>query len=229
MRALSLLLLLVALLVAGCGGDDDEDGEAAPTTTEASATTTAQAGGDGCRSVEPPAPRADGTLSAPSARLDAGRTYRVVVSTNCGDFTVTLDPGASPRTTASIVALVREGFYDGTVFHRIVPGFVIQGGDPTATGRGGPGYQTVDTPAPSTTYTRGIVAMAKGATEAPGTSGSQFFVVTAEDAGLPAEYAVIGEVTAGLDVVARIGALGDPTTEQPTQPVVVESMRVETS
>jgi peptidyl-prolyl cis-trans isomerase B (cyclophilin B) len=225
MRALSLLLLALGLLAAGCGGDDDE--EATPTTEAAQTTSAASEGG--CRNVEAPESRPEGTLEAPTAPLDAGQTYRVVVSTSCGEFTITLDPEASPKTTASIVALVREGFYDGTVFHRIVPGFVIQGGDPTATGGGGPGYQTVDPPAGSTTYTQGVVAMAKGATEPAGTSGSQFFVVTADDAGLPPDYAVIGEVTAGLDVVERIGALGDPTTEQPTQPVVVETMRVETS
>ena len=86
----------------------------------------------------------------------------MAVSTNCGDFTITLDPKASPKTTASFVALARKGFFDGTVFHRIVPGFVIQGGDPTATGTGGPGYQTVDTPAPSTRYPLGTVAAGEG-------------------------------------------------------------------
>ena len=226
-RALVVALVLTAL-VAGCGGDDGDDAAAA--TTEAPATTgESEDGASGCRDVEQPEPSAEGTLTAPSALLNVDQTYRVRVTTNCGAFTITLDPKASPKTTASFVALVRSGFFDGTVFHRIVPGFVIQGGDPTASGRGGPGYQTVDTPARTTTYTLGTVAMAKGAADPPGTSGSQFFVVTAQDAGLPAEYAVIGKVTAGLDVVARIGVLGDPSTEQPTQPVVVERMRVSKS
>jgi cyclophilin family peptidyl-prolyl cis-trans isomerase len=222
-RRLAIVLALAAV-VAGCGGDGDDE-EAAPPTT-----TTRAEGGDaatGCRDVDQPEARPEGTLKAPTALLNVDKTYRVVVSTSCGTFTITLDPEASPKTTASFVALVRGGFFDGTVFHRIVPGFVIQGGDPTATGSGGPGYQTVDEPASTTTYTLGTVAMAKGAAEPPGTSGSQFFVVTAEDAGLPADYAVVGKVTAGLDVVARIGTLGDPNTELPTQPVVVDRMRVQ--
>jgi peptidyl-prolyl cis-trans isomerase B (cyclophilin B) len=223
-RRPAVVLALVALAT-GCGGDDGgDDDEAVPTTT-------ARPGGDrtatGCRAVDQPAARPEGTLRAPIALLDIDKAYRVVVSTSCGAFTITLDPKASPKTTASFVALAREHFFDGTVFHRIVPGFVIQGGDPTASGSGGPGYQTVDTPASATTYTLGTVAMAKGAAEPPGTSGSQFFVVTAQDAGLPADYAVVGKVTAGLDVVTRIGALGDPATEQPTQPVVVDRMRVQ--
>jgi cyclophilin family peptidyl-prolyl cis-trans isomerase len=149
------------------------------------------------------------------------------VRTNCGNFTITLDPKASPKTVASFVALARNDFFDGTFFHRIVPGFVIQGGDPTGTGGGGPGYSTVDTPAASTRYTSGVVAMAKTAAEPPGTAGSQFFIVTAAEASLPPEYAVIGRVTGGKDVVARIAVLGDPVTEQPTQAVVVDDMTVE--
>jgi peptidyl-prolyl cis-trans isomerase B (cyclophilin B) len=226
--ASAVALLVLALAFAGCGGDDDE--EAAPATTEAAATTEATetegGGGAGCRDVANPEPKPEGTLKAPTALLNVDKTYEVLVETSCGDFTITLDPEASPKTTASFVALVQDGFYDGTVFHRIVPGFVIQGGDPTATGGGGPGYSTVDKPAATTRYTKGVVAMAKTAAEAAGTSGSQFFVVTAEDAGLPPDYAVIGTVTDGLDVVERIGVLGDPNTQLPTQQVVVTRMTV---
>ena len=103
---------------------------------------------------------------------------------------------------------------------------MIQGGDPTGTGTGGPGYSTVDTPAPGTTYTNGVVAMAKTGAEPAGTAGSQFFVAPADDAGLPPDYAVVGRVVDGLDVVSAIGLLGDPTTELPTQPVVVEDVAV---
>ena len=97
---------------------------------------------------------------------------------------------------------------------------MIQGGDPTGTGMGGPGFSTVDPPQAAAHYTRGVVAMAKTGAEPPGTAGSQFFVVTADDAGLPPDYAVIGTVTKGLPVVMRIGALGNAQ-EQPTKPVVV--------
>jgi len=226
-RLLILLVALIAVLGAGCGGDDESTSAttAAPAAT-APETDTGTGSDAGCEQVAAPEPKPEGTLKAPTAPLPAGE-YRAVVRTNCGDFTITLDPKASPKTVASFVSLAEKGFYDDTVFHRIVPGFVIQGGDPTATGGGGPGYSTVDTPAQSTTYTLGTVAMAKTAAEAPGTSGSQFFVVTADDAQLPPDYAVIGKVTEGMDVVTAIGLLGDPATEMPTQPVVVESIEIE--
>ena len=208
----------------GCGGDD----EATPTemaTTTAAETTAAT----GCRDVEQPATRTPPTLAAPTKILAADKTYTATVRTSCGEFTITLDPEASPQAVASFVALAEGDYFDGTAFHRIVPGFVIQGGDPTATGTGGPGYTTVDTPARSTTYEQGIVAMAKAANEPAGSAGSQFFVVTAADAGLPPDYAVIGKVSEGLDVVQRIGVLGDPQTELPTQPVVIEDISIEIS
>ena len=133
----------------------------------------------------------------------------------------------APATAASLVSLAKSGFYDNLIFHRIIPGFVIQGGDPTQSGSGGPGYQTIDTPPADTKYTKGVVAMAKTATEPAGTSGSQFFVVTGGDAAfLPPDYAVVGKVTSGIDVVERIGALGDAS-GQPTRPVVIESVTVE--
>jgi len=117
-------------------------------------------------------------------------------------------------------------FFDGTRFHRIVPGFVIQGGDPTATGRGGPGYMVKDIPPSNSLYTKGVVAMAKAETEPRGTAGSQFFVVTADDAGLPPDYAILGVVTKGLPVVEKIGRLGNRATEKPTKKVVVLRMLV---
>ncbi len=106
-----------------------------------------------------------------------------------------------------------------------MPDFVIQGGDPTQTGAGGPGYKTVDAPPAGSKYVKGVVAMAKTEVEAPGTSGSQFFVVTGDDVGLPPDYAIVGEVTEGLDTVERIGALGGPD-QKPTEPVVISSVTV---
>jgi peptidyl-prolyl cis-trans isomerase B (cyclophilin B) len=150
-------------------------------------------------------------------------TQELVFDTSHGTFAVALEPDSSPATTTSVVDLAGKGFFDGTHFHRIVPGFVIQGGDPTGTGTGGPGYKTVDPPEPGTRYTKGVVAMAKTADEAPGTAGSQFFVVTAEDAGLPPEYAVIGRVSEGLEVVEEIGLLAERGSERPSERVVIES------
>jgi peptidyl-prolyl cis-trans isomerase B (cyclophilin B) len=220
MWKLSLLAALV-LALAGCGGEDEEGASPATTVTPASSE-------GACRDVDPQ-PKSAGAETAPPAILNAAKTYIVTVATSCGDFSITLDLAAAPKATASFVALAENDFYDGTVFHRIVPGFVIQGGDPTASGTGGPGYTTVDVPSPETRYTKGVVAMAKRGDEAPGTAGSQFFIVTADDAGLPAEYAVIGRVTAGATVVDRIAVLGDPNTELPTQPVVVDDMVVRAS
>ena len=204
-------LALVVLALAGCGGD----GGSEPTA-------------EGCADVEAPEAKSDGGATKPSTPLDEAKTYVLVVETSCGTFEITLDQGLAPKTAASLVALANDGFFDNTTFHRIVPGFVIQGGDPTASGSGGPGYSTVDAPPSDAAYTRGVVAMAKTQLEAPGTSGSQFFVVTAEDAGLPPEYAIVGKVTQGYETVERIDALGDAN-EQPTQPVVIESVTVRES
>ena len=158
--------------------------------------------------------------------LDRSKASTVGVLTNFGGFDVRLDVKDSPCTTSSFAALVRKRFFDGTRFHRIVPGFVIQGGDPTGTGQGGPGYTVRDVPPADATYTKGLVAMAKTPSEPSGTSGSQFFVVTAADAGLPPQYAILGTVTKGLRVVDRIGKLGNPATERPTRKVVIQRMIV---
>jgi peptidyl-prolyl cis-trans isomerase B (cyclophilin B) len=214
------VLSLVLLVFAGCGGGDD-DSDSGSTTTASGATTAA-----GCREVDPPEPKQEGG-GTKETELPSGKKSELVVETNCGNFTIELDEKASPKTVASVAGLAEQGFYDDTTFHRIIPGFVIQGGDPTATGTGGPGYATVDTPAETTQYTKAVVAMAKTPTEAPGTSGSQFFIVTGADAGLPPEYAVIGKVTEGLDVVEKIGKLGDAATEEPTEVVVISKMRLE--
>jgi peptidyl-prolyl cis-trans isomerase B (cyclophilin B) len=156
--------------------------------------------------------------------LDPKRPHTVDVLTNLGRFAIRLDVEDSPCVTSSFAALVRKRFFDGTIFHRIVPGFVIQGGDPTGRGAGGPGYTVVDVPPANSLYTEGVVAMAKSPNEPRGAAGSQFFVVTASNAGLPPDYAILGVVTKGLKVVERIGRLGNPVTEKPTRRVVVLSM-----
>jgi peptidyl-prolyl cis-trans isomerase B (cyclophilin B) len=204
-----LIALLIAAVAVGCGGGDDE----------------ATSGGGECESVKAPEPREPATLAAPSEPLDASTTYTLTFETNCGSFTITLDPELAPETSASLVALARDGYFNDTIFHRVVPGFVIQGGDPTQKGAGGPGYSTVDVPPSTAAYTKGVVAMAKSGVEAPGTAGSQFFVVSGDDAGLPPEYAIVGEVTEGIDAVERIGALGVGD-GPPSQPVVVTSVTV---
>ena len=234
-RLLSLLLFATAIALAGCGDDDSETGSPAPSgsaeKTEA-APEPSDAGPAECEDVDAPRPKSDGGAKKPTSKLDAGKTYEVDIATSCGDITIRLDQKTSPRTAASFAALARSGFYDDTIFHRIVPSFVIQGGDPTGTGTGGPGYSVRDEPPADAAYTEGVVAMAKTAAEPPGTSGSQFYIVTATDAGLPPDYALLGKVTEGLDVVRAIGELGDPASGEagtPVRPVVVERMKVRES
>jgi peptidyl-prolyl cis-trans isomerase B (cyclophilin B) len=211
-RLLALLALCATLLVA-CGDDDEED-----STTSASARE--------CAEVEAPAPK-DEKFRRPEPVLKRGEPAIATVETSCGSFVIELDTKGSPTTANSFAFLAEEGFYDGTIFHRIAPGFVIQGGDPQGTGTGGPGYSVTEAPPQDTTYARGLVAMAKTAVEPPGTSGSQFFVVTAPaDAGLPPDYAVLGQVTEGMDVVEAISQLGDPATEQPVQTVTIDSIAI---
>jgi peptidyl-prolyl cis-trans isomerase B (cyclophilin B) len=196
-RAALPLLLVVLLAFTGCGGGEKAASSPCPTTGE--------------------------KVSFPL--LEKSKPHTVHVLTNFGSFDVRLDVEDSPCTTSSFAALVRKRFFDGTIFHRIVPGFVIQGGDPTGTGRGGPGYTVVDVPPKDSLYTKGVVAMAKTAAEPLGTAGSQFFVVTADNAGLPPQYAILGVVTKGLPVVERIGRLGNAR-EQPTRRVAVLRMNV---
>jgi cyclophilin family peptidyl-prolyl cis-trans isomerase len=215
--------LALALAVAGCGNSSSS--KSSSSTTPAATTTQASTTPGGCRKVAQPQPRRPGHHKKPASTLARGKHWSLVVETNCGSFTIALDPAQSPHASASLVALARAGYFDKTVFHRIVPGFVIQGGDPTATGTGGPGYTTVDRPPGNAQYTQGVVAMAKAQNEPRGAAGSQFYVVTGQDAGLPPDYAIVGRVSKGLAVVERIGRLGDAS-EQPTEPVVISRVRV---
>ena len=225
MRLLTLLLMLLALGVAGCGDDDDDDGDSGSTTpaeTQAQTTEAPSQKEGGCVEVQQPEPRRDGGEEKPTEPLSG--EYEVTFETNCGSFTVEMDEQAGGLSAASFAGLADSGFYEGTFFHRIAPGFVIQGGDPTGTGTGGPGYTTKDPPPSGAMYPKYTVAMAKGAQEPAGTSGSQFFVMTG-DSGLPPDYAIVGKVSKGFAVVDRIGALGDAT-EQPTRIVVIEKASV---
>ena len=188
MRA-ALLALSLLVFAAGCGSGDGDDETADPV---------APRGGE-CESVEAPDAREAESREAPTEPLDTAKTYALVVETNCGSFTIGLDLRLRRTPSASLVALASDGYFDDTIFHRIVPGFVIQGGDPTQSGGGGPGYSTVDQPPSDARYAKGVVAMAKSQADPPGTSGSQFFVVTGDDVGLPPDYAIVGEVTDGLD------------------------------
>jgi peptidyl-prolyl cis-trans isomerase B (cyclophilin B) len=231
-RITAAVLLAVMGLAACDGGGEDRPGGKQGTAKQPTAprTTPAEQPVE-CRRVPAPKPRRASALPRPTLKLDPAKSYRAVVATSCGSFTITLAVKESPKTAASFVYLAQRGFYDGLTFHRVVSGFVIQGGDPLGTGTGGPGYNVVERPPEDVRYTRGAVAMAKAELDDPGTSGSQFFVVTGEDAQLPAEYALLGRVTAGQDVVDAIGVVptfqGDPATQdRPRQPVVIQKVTI---
>jgi cyclophilin family peptidyl-prolyl cis-trans isomerase len=198
-RAARLPLILLVLALAGCGGGGQAKTGAEPCTTT------------GRQVTFPP--------------LNPKRPHTVDVLTNLGGFAIRLDVEDSPCVTSSFASLVRKGFFDGTTFHRIAPHFVIQGGDPTGTGTGGPGYTVVEPPPASSLYVKGVVAMAKTEAEPRGAAGSQFFVVTGDELQLPGDYAVIGEVTSGLETVERIGGHGNAA-GVPNINVVVESIKV---
>jgi peptidyl-prolyl cis-trans isomerase B (cyclophilin B) len=212
-RRAGLILLAMSLVLVGLGAGSLTAATRAP----------------GCPKVKTPKPRTE-TRKKPKTPLDPHKKWTATVKTSCGSFTIRLSVKASPHLAASFVSLSRTRFYADTIFHRVIPGFVIQGGDPTATGSGGPGYSTVDKPPHSLRYTRGIVAMAKTQTEPAGTAGSQFFVVSGDASFLPPDYALLGTVVKGMDVVKKIGKLGENTEEgKPTRIVVVRGIKISSS
>jgi len=208
--------IVAAVLISNGGGDDGGSSSSSSSSTEANS---------GCEEVEAPKPKTV-SFKQPEQVLKPGEEATIVVKTSCGTFEIALDTKRAPKTANSFAFLAEEGFYDDLTFHRVAPGFVIQGGDPEGTGTGGPGYTVDEEPPPNLSYTKGIVAMAKSSADPPGRSGSQFYVVTAPDAGLPPEYALVGKVSEGYDVVEKIDALGTPE-ETPKQTVLIDEMTVE--
>ncbi|MHB1536856.1 MAG: peptidylprolyl isomerase [Acidimicrobiales bacterium] len=177
-----------------------------------------------------PCPAPDGsspkqqTFDAPPPMcIDPDRRYSAEMVTSKGTLRIALDPIGAPNTVNNFVFLARYHYFDGIVFHRVIPGFVLQGGDPTGTGRGGPGYRFADElPAPGR-YELGSLAMANAG---PDTNGSQFFVISGpQGMQLPPQYALFGKVVAGLDVVAAIDAIGTRS-GTPSEKVTIESVTV---
>jgi cyclophilin family peptidyl-prolyl cis-trans isomerase len=233
-----IVILLAVLIIVACGKDAPLSHEATATTTSVATAPTATAPAlpprsarDGCRAVAAPRPSTSRARRRSRMKLDRRRPHVAVLNTNCGTIRISLAVRRSPKTTSSFAGLVRNGFYDGLTFHRIAkPGgndYVIQGGDPRGDGNGGPGYSVVEKPSKRTRYVRGVVAMAKTVAEPPGTSGSQFFIVTARTTPLPPEYALLGRVVGGDRVVSRIARLQtDPVSEMPIDPVVIATARL---
>jgi len=211
--ALSLMAIVALVLGTGCGSGDNGSSKVAE---EA-----------GCEDVSAPEPK-DVTLPEPKQTVKPGEKLTAVVKTSCGTFEIALDTKTAPKTTNSFAYLAREGFYDGLDFNKIVPGLLVQGGDPAGDGTGNAGYTITEPPPADTKYTKGVVAMAREFEEPSGQSGSQFFVVTSLEAGYPPEYALVGEVSKNYPVVKRISELISPKTgEEPKIPVLIEEVTIE--
>jgi peptidyl-prolyl cis-trans isomerase B (cyclophilin B) len=226
--------VVAASVLAACGSSSPSTS----TSTAAGSTATVTAGTAeaetpaikiaGCRSVPAPASRAGEEVPKPTAQLDPARSYTVRLATNCGPIVIQLAAKEAPKTTASFVHLVQSGYYNGLTFHRVVPGFVIQGGDPNGDGSGGPKWEVVEPPPANTKYTKGVVAMAKTSTAPSGASGSQFFIVAGPSTNLPPEYALVGHVISGEQAVEAIShapteaAAEGGEASKPRVPMVIE-------
>ena len=175
-----------------------------------------------------PASRAGEQASKPTAQLDPTRSYTDRLATNCGAIVIQLAVKEAPKTTSAFAHLVKLGYYDGLTFHRVVRGFVIQGGDPNGNGTGGPSWTVVEPPPPNLRYRKGVVAMAKGGTESAGTSSSQFFIVTGSTVNLPPVYALVGHVVSGeraVEAISHVPTEAAPEggeASKPRAPMVIE-------
>ncbi|MGH9278366.1 MAG: peptidylprolyl isomerase [Acidimicrobiales bacterium] len=217
MRSAAAVTLALVVLVA-CGGNDDDRGS-----NGSSATTTAAAAAAACPNADGSSARTTSFAQVPPMCITPGKTYTAEVTTTKGSFTIALDPSQAPATVNNFVVLSRYHYYDGVLFHRIIPGFVVQGGDPLGTGGGGPGYTFDDELPRAGQYKIGSVAMANSG---PGTNGSQFFIVTGDrGAALPPNYALFGTVTSGMEVVQAIEATGT-SGGRPTDSTTITAIKI---
>jgi cyclophilin family peptidyl-prolyl cis-trans isomerase len=163
----------------------------------------------------------------PDLSIEPSKTYSATLETSKGTIVADLYPGDAPKTVNNFVFLAREGFYDGVTFHRVIQGFVIQGGDPEGTGRGGPGYQFEDELENSLKYRDGTLAMANAG---PNTNGSQFFIICGpQGERLPKNYSIFGRVREGMDVVHDIASVPTGAGDRPREDVVIRRVRIEES
>ncbi len=160
----------------------------------------------------------------PPMCIDLSKRYTAAMETSKGTITFALDPLGAPRTVNNFVVLARYHYFDGIVFHRVIPGFVVQGGDPTGTGTGDPGYRFEDELPPAGRYEIGSLAMANAG---PDTNGSQFFIISGPNGTqLPPQYSLFGKAVAGLDVIAAIEAVGR-SSGRPSERVTIDSVAIQ--
>jgi cyclophilin family peptidyl-prolyl cis-trans isomerase len=177
-----------------------------------------------CPKADGSSPRTQKFSGPPPMCIDPAKTYTATMVTNKGTMTIALDPVAAPNTVNNFVVLARYHYYDGVTFHRIIPGFVIQGGDPQGTGTGGPGYKFADELPKPGRYEMGSLAMANAG---PNTNGSQFFIISGPSGmGLPPQYSLFGKVVSGIDVVLELDKVGTPGAGKPRERVFMESVTI---
>ena len=225
--ALGVLALAAPLALAGCGSDDSGSDSATSGSSSDSSDSSSEAAADvECPPAEGTEERTTEFASAPPMCLTPGADYTAVITTDAGEVTVDLLEDKAPETVNNFVFLARNHFYDGITFHRVIPGFMIQGGDPQGTGAGGPGYDFDDELPAAGEYEIGSMAMANAG---PNTNGSQFFIVTGDDGvALPPSYSLFGIVTEGMETVTAIeddgSAQGAPSTTHTIESVqIIES------
>jgi len=233
-RRFTLIVLTLALFAAACGDDGSSHSTSGDTSVARSGTPISTAEYSAFRAqpvacdANAPAPAQEMEFAAPDD-LGLQGVVTVVIQTSCGPITIELNPGVAPAAVNSFVYLAESGYFDGTVSHRVFPGFMIQAGDPSATGRGGPGYLLPDElPPTGFIYERGVVAMANAG---PNSGGSQFFLMLSDTA-LPPSYSVFGQVIDGLDVMDRIATVDltargtNPEVSSPLQTVFIDRVEI---
>lgn len=238
--------VLAVVLVFGALQVFDGDGDPAVESTDATTPTTRAegtpvslptpargasiTGETTCPAVDGSSPRTTSFAQAPPTCILDGTSYVAEMQTSKGLVTIALDADAAPKTVNNFVVLARYHYFDTLPFHRIIPGFVVQGGSPDATGTGSPGYEFEDELPAAGAYTLGKVAMANSG---PDTNGSQFFIVVGDASSLPPSYSLFGEVTGGMDVVQAIAAAGTPATSpnsgKPTEVVTIQTVTIKES
>ena len=161
---------------------------------------------------------------SPEMGIDPKKTYTATIETSAGTMQAELFAAEAPKTVNNFVFLARDGYYGGVIFHRVIRGFMIQGGDPTGTGRGGPGYQFADEPV-KRPYKRGTLAMANAG---PNTNGSQFFLISGPNGvQLPPQYSLFGQIVTGLDVLEAMQSLPTGTQDRPKDPPVITAVTIQ--